>query len=377
LHERIATQLDLESLRTPGALAAGWQLTELDTEQGVTVHLRGPGGALLVELEARDEARPCFARTARFNVYYAAAASGEGAAIDAERRAALESFVVRLRARERALLPIAPPHAPEPKRTRVREVEVNRALMREGERAYYLNPYVGCMLGCSFCYARHRADFSRSLEGLAPAHWGTWVDVKVNLPSVLEREVSALEPGTIRISPIVTDPYQPIERRYRVTRRCLEVIAGTAFEPVVLTRSSSVLDDVALLVRAHGAVGLSVPTDEDAVRRAFEPRTEAIETRIETLRRLRDAGLPTFAIVQPMLPLNPERLADLLSPCVDAVRIGPMFEKARSAEIHARMGRGDVLDPAWEAQTAAALDSRLRARGVAVNPTEGRWSILR
>jgi DNA repair photolyase len=376
LRDRIAAQLDLNSLRSPGALPPGWYLAELEAEQGITLQFYGPGGSLLVELEARDPTRACFARTERFNVYYTAL-GGEGAGSDAARTAVLESVVALLRRREKTMLPASRTDTLDPKRVLVREVEVRRGLVREGERAYYLNPYVGCMLSCSFCYARHRADFSRSLEGLAPAPWGTWVDVKVNLPSIVAREVLGLEPGTIRISPIVTDPYQPIERRYRVTRQCLEVIAGTAFEPIVLTRSSLVLEDIPLLMRARSAVGLSVPTDDDGVRGAFEPRTESIAARIETLRQLRVAGLPTFAIVQPMLPLHPERLAELLAPCVDAVRIGPMFEKPRSAAVLTRLGREDALDPRWEAETAAVLGERLRALGVAVNPTEGRWSLLR
>lgn len=362
-------------LAAPGALPGRFRLDEWESEQGLTLLFSDGTRALQVELDAPDPARDCFARTRRFNVSYNGVARG-GAPLDPDERALLERVVALIGEHERKL-PVAAAAAPT-ERAQVREVEVARGLVREAPGVYYLNPYVGCLIGCPFCYAQHRADFSRALEGLAPARWGRWVDVKVNLPEVLARELASLPPGPVRMSPIVTDPYQPVERRYRVTRGCLEAMATTRFTPVVLTRSSLVLDDAALLARCHrAAVGVSVPTDDDAVREAFEPGTEPIAERVALLAALKRAGLRTFAVIQPMLPLDPERLAALLAPSIDAARIGPMFEKPRSLAVYARLGREDALEEPWERRTFAALASSLSARHVRVNPNDGDWSSLR
>jgi DNA repair photolyase len=352
----------------------GFRLDDLETEQGVRLLFRRSGGAPLeVELEAADGERPCYARTRRFNVYVAFR-EGSKRDLEDDERKLVDAVVAVLRERE-GTLPVFTDAPPE-RRVLLREVQKEHVLFAEQlPRAYYLNPYVGCVLGCRYCYAIHRADFSRSLEGAPRAEWGRWVDVKANAPEVLAREIAEVEPGTVRMSPIVTDPYQPIERRFRITRRCLEVLERTAFTPVVLSRASLVLDDVGLLARCHGAiVGMSVPTDDNRVRAEFEPGTESIEARVETLRALRAAGLTTFAILQPMLPLDPDRVVDLLAPWVEAVRIGPLFEKHRVVDSFARLGRMDAMEEAWERETFERLRVGFEARGVPVNPDFPPWS---
>jgi DNA repair photolyase len=233
------------------------------------------------------------------------------------------------------------------------------------------------MLACPFCYASHRADFSRSLDGLPDAPWGKWVDVKVNAPEVLARELAAHEPGTVRMSPIVTDPYQPLERRYRVTRRCLEAMQPTAYRPAVLTRSSLVREDLALLARCHEAIGgVSIPTDDEGVLAALEPGTEPVHARVATLRAMHEAGLTTFAIVQPMLPLAPARLVEQVAPWARAVRIGPLFEKQRVFAVYERLGRTEALGEEWERATFAELRERFEAKGVLVNPSFAPWHLF-
>jgi len=355
----------------------GYRLSELETEQGIRLLFRRDGGAAInIELEAADEARPCFARTARFNVYYARLGLHRGELTPPE-AALLDRVVAVIRERE-PLLPAPSVEVAEGKRVMVREIEEERVLFAdEAPRAYYLNPYVGCMLACPFCYAIHRADFSRALVGLPRAPWGKWVDVKINAPEVLARELGEHEPGTVRMSPIVTDPYQPVERRYRITRRCIEVMQPTAYRPAVLTRSSLVREDLPLLARCHQAIGgVSIPTDDEEVLAALEPGTEPVSARVETLRAIREAGLTTFAILQPMLPLDPGRLVDLVAPWAEAVRIGPLFEKHRVRAIYERLGRTEALDDAWERSTFAELSARFEARGVPVNPAFEPWSLF-
>jgi DNA repair photolyase len=360
----------LAPLRSPGALPHDFRIDELETEQGITLWLSSPRRRLRIELERADASRPCFATTKVFNVYYDAAdgaADGATDVIDAVVR------VVRAHEDELQLSDVA-----SDGRSDVREIEVDRGLVHEGDGAYYANPYVGCMLACPFCYASHRAAFSRALDGRTAAPWGKYVDVKINLPAVVAREARVLPPGTVRMSPIVTDPYQPIERRYRITRGVLRALEGTGFTPIVLTRASLVCEDLPLLASFPRAfLGVSIPTDDDAVRSAFEPATESIAARIRTLGAARQAGLVTFAIVQPMLPLAPAKLVDLLTGLVDAVRIGPLFERERALPTYRALGLLPSSSEAAERATFEELRGRFEARGIRVNPEDAQWRFLR
>lgn len=364
----------LLALRT-AALPADWRLVAEDVEQGVTLTYRHDARLLVVELEEADASRPAYAVTSRFNVYYAVLGRPSDT-LSADERRLLDGIVETLRAAEDTLPASSHQHAGS--RVQFREIRPGRLLVEERPGEYYANPYVGCLLACTFCYAIHRAAFSRSLRGLPIAEWGRWLDVKTDAPEVLAREVRDRAPGVVRMSPIVTDPYQPVERKYRVMRGCLESLAGTPFSPVVLTRSSLVLRDLDVLARCHAPrVGMSIPTDDDAMRVAFEPETESIAARVDTLKRLAFAGITTFAIVQPMLPLDPDRLAEMVGPHVTAVRVGPMFEKQRASAIAKRLGRTEMLDPSWEHTTAERLKHAFLRRGVVMNPETKEWSMLR
>lgn len=375
----------VEGLRAPGALPAPWRLAVCEVEQGVILRFARGEGAVAVEvwLDRADEGRPCFARTRDFNVYYALFHRTSDR-LDASELALLEAVVAAVRARE-SLLPVLPSRerpgawAPvEGVAMRVREVEGERAIVAEAPGMYYLNPYVGCMLGCRYCYGIGLTEFVRDLGAQDAVPWGRWLDVKVNAPELLARELAGLAPGTVRMSPLVTDPYQPVERRYRVTRRCLEVLRGTDFVPVVLTRSTVVLDDIPLFQSMPKLlIGVSVPTDDDRVREAFEPSAPSIDARVAALRALREAGLRTFAVTHPMLPMDPRRLAARVAPWAEIVRVGPLAEKPRVAGIYRALGREDALEPRWEMDTLAALRDAFAARGVPVNPQHAPWNGFR
>lgn len=376
-----------EALRTalgsPGALPGSWSLADWEVEQGVTFRFASAGGERLeVDLERADAARPCFARTRDFNVYFSLF-SRRASGLSPSESALLETVVSVVRAQEalhpalRATLPVL---ATEPSRSRVevREVEAERALVAEAPGMYYLNPYVGCILGCTYCYGIGRTAFVRDLGALPQASWGRWIDVRINAPELLAREVLAEAPGTVRMSPLVTDPYQPVERRYRITRRCLEVLRESAFTPVVLTRSPVVLDDVALFrTMPRLLVGVSIPTDDDAVRALFEPSAPPIAQRLHALKTLRQAGLHTFVVAHPMLPMNVARLVEAVAPWVEAVRLGPMAEREYIAPTYARGGFSEALTDAWAQDTARQLTDGFRRHGVAVNPRTEPWSLFR
>jgi DNA repair photolyase len=342
--------------------AAGWRVLSWDAEQGLCLMLARGARCLSIELERLDPDLDCFARTQRFNICARRSFDSTSALDEEERR--IVTAVVRLIRRRESLLPSVE-RAPATRLAMVRKISVSRVLIPEGPGHYYLNPYVGCTIGCEFCYVAERADFSRELEGLPRLEWGRWVDVKDDAPDVLRREVKQHAPGIVRLSPIVTDPYQPVERRYRVTRRCLEVLLEAGFTPCILTRGARLIEDLPLLARfERAAVGFSIPTLDDAVRRGFEPGADPIEERLDTLARCHAAGLATFAVVQPVLPGDPEALVARLAPIVRAVRIDRMHLAERSDRLWTAFGLGAAEREQTSDRIERALAAGFAARGV-------------
>ncbi|GAB4536978.1 MAG: radical SAM protein [Thermodesulfovibrionia bacterium] len=203
----------------------------------------------------------------------------------------------------------------------VKEITAKSVLSKTGipgER-YCINPYVGCAHACRYCYA----TFMRRFTGHT-VPWGSFVDVKVNAPDVLKRELRRAERGGIIMSS-VTDPYQPIESRYMLTRRCLDVLRLFQFPIDILTKSPLVLRDKDILTRLEDVdVGMTITTDNERMRMLFEPCAPPIKERIDALRDLHNMGIRTYAFIGPVLPMNPDVLARLLMPHVDSVLIDRM-----------------------------------------------------
>jgi len=346
---------------------SGWKLISWDAEQGIcTTFEKGPV-CLLLEFEERNEHLDCYTRTARFNV--CVRRQFEDAQLDDAQREFVDAVIDEMRRCEKTLPD--PQRAAATRRTEVREVLVDRLLMPEGKGRYYINPYVGCMIACPFCYVIDRADFSRRLEGLPQLPWGHSLDVKVNAAEVLRREVQSVQAGIVRMSPILTDPYQSAERHYRITRQILEVLLETDIAPVVLTRAPRILDDLQLLRRFRRAlVGFSIPTDDDAVRKIFEPNADPIEERLAALRALHAAGVGTFAVIQPVLPMNVDNLVEQLAPYVRAVRLDRLYVGERVQHIYDEHGLSAYATAEWAGATIERLSRGFRARGVAVDPLD-------
>jgi len=181
----------------------------------------------------------------------------------------------------------------------VREIECKSILTKSGIEMvdYALNPYVGCGHGCVYCYARFMKRFTGHKE-----EWGTFVDVKVNAAEVLARQMRRAKRGNIAFG-TVTDPYQPLERKYEITRACLEVLTAYDFPVSILTKSDLVLRDLDLLRRLKDVeVGFTITTLDEEVRRAFEPRSSPVPARLAALAALARAGIKTWAFCGPLLP---------------------------------------------------------------------------
>ncbi len=180
---------------------------------------------------------------------------------------------------------------------------------------YALNPYVGCGHHCAYCYASFMKRFTGHRE-----KWGEFVDVKVNAPELLARELKRKRPGRVWVSG-VCDPYQPLEKKYKLTRRCLENLVDSAWPFTVQTKSALVLRDLDILKRAKdGEVGFSITTADDKIRKVFEPGASSVSKRIGALAVLHSAGISTFAMIAPILP-GAEGLPQELKGKVDYVLV--------------------------------------------------------
>lgn len=200
----------------------------------------------------------------------------------------------------------------------IKEIRSKTILSASQIYPYVINPYVGCQHSCSYCYATFMKRFTGHKEP-----WGQFVDVKVNAPELLEKEITRKKPDTVWVSG-VCDPYQPLEGRYKLTRQCLEILANDDWPVTVQTRSALVLRDLDVLKRGSKfEVGLSVTTANDAVRKLFEPNAPLIAQRIRALDELHQAGIKTYAMIAPILP-EAQDLPGLLAGKVDYVRLDRM-----------------------------------------------------
>ena len=167
-----------------------------------------------------------------------------------------------------------------------------------------INPYRGCEHGCVYCFARP----THAYLGLSPGlDFESKLFVKPDAPALLEKELSDpnYEPRTIAIG-TNTDPYQPIERKYQVMRGILEVLERAGHPVGIVTKSALVLRDLDILARMAERnlvkVALSVTTLDPALARTMEPRAATPSRRLEALRQLSAAGVPTSVMVAPVIP---------------------------------------------------------------------------
>lgn len=164
---------------------------------------------------------------------------------------------------------------------------------------YVINPYVGCAHGCVWCYAR----FMRGYTGHENEKWGNFVDVKINAPEVLLKDIRRLQNRPTIFLSSVCDPYQPLERRYQLTRRCLKILSQFDFPISILTRSILVTRDIDLFKKFKDIeIGMSFITMNKKATRIFQPLTALPETRVQALKKLHQAGIKTYIHVSPILP---------------------------------------------------------------------------
>jgi DNA repair photolyase len=259
-------------------------------------------------------------------------------------------------------------------------IAISRALTPTGGFlkgfAFSLNPYIGCAFGagggCPFCYVR-AMPVARAGRGA----WGDWVIAKTNLSQRLARELDALEKsGRIADSAIfmssATDPYQGIERRMRITRGALEILANRPIRRLLLqTRSPMIERDIDLLKQMgeRVIVSITLETDDECVRRALTPTSPSIARRLRTVSAIRREGIFVQLAISPMMPNHPDEFARIADEAADRVIIDTYFAGDGSSgrrsrglgigELYQRLGYQGWFQPGAERDLLDAMRARL------------------
>jgi len=235
------------------------------------------------------------------------------------------------------------------------EIEARTALVRSKIPgvSYVINPYIGCTHGCLYCYAVFMRKYSRCHTH---ARWGDFVECKANIVELLRKELSRKKSrGSVMLSS-VCDPYQPEERRWQLTRGCLEVLREFEWEVEILTRSPLVARDRDLLTTMpEVSVGFSIGTENEEVRSVLEPGAPPIHSRVKALREVHRAGVTTWVFIAPMLPMDPKRLYEMVSPHVDYVLMDTLNYRGQVREVFIRNGWDYALTDEYAARTSGIL----------------------
>ncbi|RLG81458.1 MAG: radical SAM protein [Thermoprotei archaeon] len=177
---------------------------------------------------------------------------------------------------------------------------VSRALTRSGlpDIDYALNPYMGCSHGCIYCYARL---YTRNKE--ISENWGMVVAVKENIVDLVKREARFTPKGVVGVSTI-TDPYQPVEAIYKLTRRSIEILLEHGFHVSLQTKSTLILRDLDLLLRHRDRVdvGFTITTLNTRISSFIEPSSPPPPARVEALKRIAEKGIETWIFYGPVIP---------------------------------------------------------------------------
>jgi DNA repair photolyase len=242
----------------------------------------------------------------------------------------------------------------------IQEIQSKTILSASKVYPYVINPYVGCQHNCSYCYAHFMKRFTGHKEP-----WGQFVDVKMNAPDLLRREITRKRKDRVWISG-VCDPYQPLEGKYKLTRQCLELLAENDWPVTIQTRSPLCLRDLDILRAGKSfEVGLSVTTADDGIRKLFEPNAPSIKERVRALAELHGAGIRTYAMIAPILP-HAETLAAELAGKVDYVRLDRM-NYHYGDWVYRKHGLEEYLTDEYFSHTAETLTSAFTSAGIPVS----------
>lgn len=182
---------------------------------------------------------------------------------------------------------------------KVKEIRTSSALAKSRlpELKYALNPYLGCLHGCVYCYAM---DFTNDKE--ASANWGSVIAVKANILEELRKDINRLPRGVVGVS-TVTDPYQPIEGRYRLVRSSIEMLSRNGFRVSIQTRSPLFIRDLDILAgnRSMFDLGMTIASPSSDITNIIEPGAPPPRSRMKALARASEEGIETWIFLGPVI----------------------------------------------------------------------------
>jgi len=203
----------------------------------------------------------------------------------------------------------------------LREIKCKSLLNPSQLADYCINPYVGCEHGCKYCYAEpitRRFSFHKE-------HWGEFVDVKVNALEILKNELQKRSRGKVFISSL-TDAYQPIEKKYELTRKILEMLLKFQFPICIQTKSSLVARDIDLIKKFDDReVGFTITTLDDSVRKNFELNSSSIKEKLDVIKQLKDNGIKVYVFFGPMLPYLSDNNLDEFFQTMNELKVDEMI----------------------------------------------------
>ncbi len=242
----------------------------------------------------------------------------------------------------------------------VKETQAKSILNKSQIFDYCVNPYTGCQVNCRYCYARL---FMKRYSGHKEP-WGEFVDVKINAPEVLRKQLQRAKRGTVWISS-VCDPYQPLEAKYELTRRCLKELLQKQFPVNIQTKSKLVLRDLNLLKDFKEIeVGFTITTNDEKTAGFFEPGAASVAERLKALEKLHATGIRTFAFIGPLLPGDPEELVADLEGLVDRVFIDRMNYLNQIKAFYRRLGLEWATEDEFFQEYKGRLTSELKKRRI-------------
>jgi DNA repair photolyase len=232
--------------------------------------------------------------------------------------------------------------------------------IRRGGFDWTCNPYLGCSFGCLYCYAMFLPQNRRPKED-----WGKWFQAKTNAVDLAGKQARRVAGQAVYMSS-VTDPYLPAERSLYLTRGILEALVSHQPRLLIQTRGPLVVRDLDVLSRFNSVrVNMSIPTDSEAVRKAFEPKAPPLERRWQAIQEVKSAGLSTGICVTPMLPLeNPKAFVERLVDFGPDVLVTQDFHDSHGGfgADTGPLARRLVAISGWKVEDYAACVQQLRAR---------------
>jgi len=181
----------------------------------------------------------------------------------------------------------------------IKEIKARSIITKSGLPGsdFTINPYVGCLHSCIYCYAKFMKKFTNHHEA-----WGKFLDIKVNAPELIPKKTDKYAGKSIVISS-VTDPYQPAERKYKLMRRILVNLVPLKPDLCVITKSDLIIRDIDLLKEFENCTaGVSLSLLDEDIRRDVEPLASSAQKRINAVKELKKAGINTFIFISPIFP---------------------------------------------------------------------------